>query len=131
MKIYSSELLNETEVNQGSLEITDGDHIQIHNLSDVAFNTDNTTGVQTLNGTPSEGLYIVGGTFDTVIGHTNTPNLDSDNVAYHYISGTGAQKNLADVLVAKGSLSGSNLQLFNNADVQIASDIDLSGLGGG
>lgn len=129
MKIYASELLNDTEVNSGSLEITTGDHIQIANVSDVAFNTA-TTGVQTLNGTPSEGLYIQGGSFDTVIGQTDTPNLDSDNVAYYYISGTGAQKNLADILVAKGEVVGTNLVLRNNADAQIVSNIDVSSLVG-
>ena len=108
MRIYSSELLNATEVDSGSLTINTGDHIQIVDLSDVAFNTDS-NGVQTLNGTPSAGLFIQGGTFDTVIGQTNTPNLDSDNVAYHYISGTGAQKNLADILVAKGSIAVSKV----------------------
>ena len=129
MKIYSSELLNETEVNSGQLDITADDLLIIRNAGNGDYNADR-TGFDTA---PTQGLYIPGGTFDHILDTSSgsTETLNTAGILYHYIDGKGQQQSLNDVLVANGSLSGTNLQLSNRAGHQIVADIDLSGLGGG
>lgn len=133
MKIYSSELLNDTQVDAGSLAITNDDLLTIQDLSDIVLSTNSTTGVQSVMTNATQGMQILDGSLDTVIGATDTTTLADGGVAYHYISGTGAEKDLADVLIAQGSLSGSNLQLSNAAGLQLVANISLAGLmtGGG
>ena len=127
MKIYSSELLNDTVVDAGSLTITDSDILDVTQANDAVLTFDPTSGLQSTSTAATEGL-VIGGTFDTIIGATNTATLNDGNTAYYYISGTGVEKNLLDVVIAQGAISGTNLVLSNKAGDQLVPNIDLSGI---
>ena len=129
MKIYSSELLNDTVVDAGSLTITDSDILDVTQANDAVLTNDPTTGLQSTSTAATEGL-VIGGTFDTIIGATNTATLNDGNTAYHYISGTGVEKDLLDVVIAQGTISGTNLVLSNKAGTQLVPNIDLAGIAG-
>ena len=135
MKIYSSELLNSSMVDSGNLTITTGDQIIVaDNANGVYENTITISATaDTFTTDPTQGLFVTGGTFDTRIRLLtgSTPDtLNTAAVAYHYLDGKGQQRQLNDVLVAKGTLSGSTLRFLNRGDVLLGT-ADLSGLSGG
>ena len=126
MKIYSSDLLNGSQVDAGNLDITTGDALIIADK-------------QAGTGATLVGLSITGGTANSLPGTAAIPGTTIN--AYNWVASsnisvlgaTGAEVAIDDYMVQFAKLNGTRLELFSSHDDSgtVVAHVDLGALSGG
>ena len=126
MKIYSSDLLNGSQVDAGNLDITTGDALIIADK-------------QAGTGATLVGLSITGGTSNSLPGTTTIAGtsinaydwVTSSNISV--LGATGAEIAIDDYMIQFAKLNGTRLELFSSFDDSgtVVAHVDLGALSGG
>ena len=121
MKIYSSQLEHDATVEDKSL-------LNVTQASDAVYNTAH----DAFSTTQTEGFYISGGTFDTIITIADDQaNLNADSVVYKYLDGKGQERNFKDIIIKEVTYDSTAEELRfwggnGTTDYELFQGVDMS-----